>query len=262
MAHRSVPGPDGCADDLGPVGSAFVAAVVAPPVPARRGSSDHPWPFPGERRPVIIRAAVCCTCLTSVNASERAADLPFQSSLFTISGAAVLPPQNHAMHRFVGILGLALCFASPDQLNSQARKFELRPGEKIEIAAPTLGGDLVPATVLHWEPSWTAFVLEDGEVWTRHMYDVKEVRVHRVVPLRSRLRSGVAWGVFLGTSLGGIAAPFAANALNADVSDWGAVSISAAAGGIAGASIGTLIGAAITRSAWNHYLFRAPSAEP
>lgn len=167
------------------------------------------------------------------------------------------------MSRYAALFGLAMLVASPASLASQARGFELRPGERIEIAAPVPDGALVRATVLHWEPSWTSFRLEDGQVWTRHMYAVDQVRVQRSVPLGTRLRTGAAWGVFLGTSLGGMAAPFAAKGMSADLSDWQAVGVSAAAGGVLGMSLGSLLGTVISRSSWNHYRFlAAPVAEP
>lgn len=163
------------------------------------------------------------------------------------------------MYRSVRLLIVALALAIPSRLPAQSPEFALFPGERIWIAAPALQAELVPATVAHWEPGWVAFSLEDGQTWTRHMYLVDEVRVQRRVPLAGRIRSGMAWGVFLGTSVGGISAPFLAEGTGWEFGDWASVGISSSAGAAAGAAIGALVGAVLPSSSLRHYLFRAPA---
>lgn len=150
--------------------------------------------------------------------------------------------------------------ALPGPLPAQEGDFRLHPGEPIEIAAPVPDGGLVPATVEHWEPGWIAFRLEDGQVWTRRMHEVRELRVRREVPLRRRLWAGAVWGLFIGSSLGAISGPFASRAVEGEGSPWVAVGVTAAAGGALGMGVGALVGAAIRRSSWIHYLFRAPGS--
>lgn len=151
---------------------------------------------------------------------------------------------------------LAGVLAAPGA-RAQEAPFDLDPGDRIEIAAPTLDPRLVPATVTQRGPTWIGFALEDGQVWTRYLYRIDEIRVRRAVPVGRRARAGAAWGLFLGASLGGIAGPFVARAIDGETPAWTAVGLSAGVGAAAGSALGALIGAAVPRAAWTHYRFGA-----
>jgi len=153
------------------------------------------------------------------------------------------------------LLAILLLAGSPALLLSQEGTFSLRPGERIRIASPIPGAGMVRATVTHWEPDWIAFSLRDGQVWTRHMYDVEEVQVLREVPTGRRARRSAAWGFFLGTSAGIIAAPFVAYGLDSDVEDWTAVATGAGVGAVSGLAVGTLVGVLFPRRGWTSYVF-------
>lgn len=134
---------------------------------------------------------------------------------------------------------------------SQTGPFELEAGQRIRISGPTTDARLVTGRLVWWRPEAIAFKIEgDDAVYTRRTDFIDRVEVSRG---RTGVRRGTAFGIFVGTSLGAIVAPFIDNGITE--SDWGSISLVGAAGGLSGAVVGSLLGMRFAREHWQPYIF-------
>lgn len=150
---------------------------------------------------------------------------------------------------------LAMLVAAPAASAQYANRFNLETGDHIRIDGPLLLDHWVDAEVTSVGPLHFGFSVVDdpGLVYVRSYANVDTLEVREVSRRRSA-RGGALWGFYIGTAMGIIAGPFAANALSLDTGP--AIGVVGGAIGLSGAIAGAVTGALINPGRWYRYVER------
>ncbi len=150
------------------------------------------------------------------------------------------------------LLLLLLLVAAPEAAGQErAALFGIEPGARIRLPLAGQAEPSLIARVLRSERDTLTYVVEgSGEIRKQDLLTLRAVDVEQ----RSRkgsVRTGITWGLFLGSAVGVIAGPFFVDELS--MGTEGAVATLGAIGGLTGGAAGGAAGALLVPGRWHRY---------
>lgn len=144
-----------------------------------------------------------------------------------------------------------LLFSPAQGLAQEANPLSLTVGDKVRLREPGRP-DVVTGTVSDVTPETFSFFVEGEPGMVILPYAILDtIVVRRNLPRRSALSTGI-WGLFLGATVGAIAAPFAGPEVSLDTGP--AMAAFSVGGGVTGAAIGGAIGAFFFPERWYRHI--------